>query len=104
MILFSNNSIVVVAVVAIVVVTVVVVVVVVVVAIRVQDLSTNFRIGFGSFVEKRLGPYTTLTESRRNNPCPFETVPCQPTYSYRHVVSLTNNSELFEVRISTKYD
>ena len=80
------------------------VVVVAVVVTRVQGLSTNFQIGFGSFVEKPLGPYTTLDQDLRNNSCPYSSVPCEPTYSYRHAISLTNNSKQFEVRISTIHD
>ena len=59
---------------------------------QLKILSTNYRIGFGSFVDKTVGPYTIM----RDNPCQSDP-PCEATYSYRHVISLTNDSQLFQV-------
>ena len=66
---------------------------------RIVGISTNFRIGFGSFVDKRLGPYVNLRPEVQDNPCSGNSQfsPCVPTYSYRHVVSLTPDENLFNV-------
>ena len=62
---------------------------------RIVGLSSNFTIGFGSFVEKVVDPFTTLDPRYRNDPC-FQDG-CEATYSYRHVISLTNDSSRFNV-------
>lgn len=66
---------------------------------RIRTLSTNFQIGFGSFVDKVLGPYTSLNPDVQDNPCRDEPDDCEPTYSYRHVISLTSDVDRFEVRV-----
>ena len=69
------------------------------VAASIVGISTNFTIGFGSFVDKRLGPYVNLRPEVQNDPCfdnsNFDN--CVPTYSYRHVVRLTPNQNEFNV-------
>ena len=67
---------------------------------RIGIISTNFTIGFGSFVDKQLAPYVNVNPARLMNPCigsPEVPQGCQPPYSYRHVVSLTTNQTLFNV-------
>lgn len=63
-----------------------------------MGLSTNFRIGFGSFVDKVAGPYTSLNPLVQDNPCRGSGITCMPTYSYRHIISLTDDSDRFNVR------
>jgi hypothetical protein len=64
----------------------------------VTGLSRNFSIGFGSFVEKVAPPFTTLNRDLQLDPCPNDNrFDCEPTYSYRHIVSLTNQSSRFTV-------
>jgi hypothetical protein len=69
------------------------------VAASIAGISTNFNIGFGSFVDKRLGPYVNLRPEVQEDPCvdnpSFSN--CVSTYSYRHVVTLTKEEELFNV-------
>ena len=63
------------------------------------NISSNYTIGFGSFVEKPLGPYTSLNPDEQNNPCAGQTAfsQCVPTYSYKHAISLTPNATFFSV-------
>ena len=63
----------------------------------IRQLSTNFRIGFGSFVDKRVGPFVELDPAIQQNPCPNDPRICEPTYSYRHVISLTDDADEFNV-------
>ncbi|XP_063537060.1 integrin beta-nu-like [Cydia strobilella] len=55
-----------------------------------KNLTDNFRLGFGSFADKPVLPYINIDEKRRENPCNVEEEKCEPTYSYRHHLSLTN--------------
>ena len=66
-------------------------------------LSTNFSIGFGSFVEKVAAPFVSLDERFQANPCRGTTFQsnCDAVYSYRHVISLTSNSTDFRVSVGT---
>nr|AAB66911.1 integrin subunit betaPo1 [Ophlitaspongia tenuis] len=65
-------------------------------AASIVGLSTNFRIGFGSFVEKVVAPFTTLDVRFQQNPCLNRNdIVCEPTYSYRHIISLTDDADEF---------
>ncbi len=71
-------------------------------AASIVDLSNDFSIGFGSFVEKVAGPFTSLDERFQMDPClNNNNFDCVATYSYRHVISLTNDSGFFTVSQST---
>ncbi len=66
-----------------------------------QDRSDNFRIGFGSYVDKTVGPFIDLIA--RDFPCARENDPtltpsvCGRAYSYQHTLSFTENSTAFQV-------
>ncbi|KAK9410663.1 integrin beta-6 [Crotalus adamanteus] len=60
-----------------------------------SKLASSFQMGFGSFVEKPVLPFiNTLTEELQN-PCRNYALDCLPTFGYKHVLSLTNDSERF---------
>jgi hypothetical protein len=59
---------------------------------RIAIISNNFTVGFGSFVDKRRGSFVNLDPNRLEDPCNGG---CEPPYSFRHVVTLTKNGELF---------
>lgn len=48
------------------------------------------RLGFGSFADKPLMPYTSMNEKRRKNPCVVEEQVCEATYAFHHQLSLTD--------------
>uniref|UniRef100_A0ABM5EZF3 Integrin beta n=1 Tax=Pogona vitticeps TaxID=103695 RepID=A0ABM5EZF3_9SAUR len=61
-----------------------------------SKLTTNFQLGFGSFVEKPVSPFiNTLTEEIQN-PCRSVPYNCAPTFGYKHVLPLTNDAERFD--------
>ncbi|KAL4711476.1 hypothetical protein ACJJTC_000492 [Scirpophaga incertulas] len=60
-----------------------------------KNLTDNFRVGFGSFADKPLMPYTSVDAKRKANPCAMEEHACQPTYNYRHHLSLTTKVKDF---------
>ncbi|CAI8001615.1 Integrin beta-1, partial [Geodia barretti] len=59
---------------------------------RIASISNNFTVGFGSFVDKRRGSFVNLDPNRLQDPCNGG---CEPPYSFRHVVRLTRDGELF---------
>ena len=61
---------------------------------EIANISSDFRIGFGSFVDKRVAPFVTLDRDRLLDPC---LAGCVSTYSYRHHVDLTDDSQFFNV-------
>ncbi|XP_076119827.1 integrin beta-2 [Alosa pseudoharengus] len=61
------------------------------------------RIGFGSFVDKTVLPFTNTNKEKLKNPCPTnekETVACQPPFGFKHVLDLTNNYKSFNEEVS----
>ncbi|XP_063068093.1 integrin beta-6 [Engraulis encrasicolus] len=63
-------------------------------------LTSNFRLGFGSFVEKPVLPFIKITEEERANPCRSHDVTCLPVFGYRHGLSLTSSTERFNEIVS----
>ncbi|XP_041836443.1 integrin beta-6 [Melanotaenia boesemani] len=73
------------------------------------NLTSKFRMGFGSFVEKPVLPFIKITEEHLNNPCSDAAITCQPTFGYKHVLSLTSKTDRFnkiitEQRVSANVD
>ncbi|XP_069030470.1 integrin beta-6 isoform X2 [Embiotoca jacksoni] len=58
-------------------------------------LTSKFRMGFGSFVEKPVLPFIKITEEELANPCSSAGVTCLPTFGYKHVLSLTSSTDKF---------
>lgn len=56
-----------------------------------NNLTTNNRLGFGSFADKPAMPFIMTGETEKANPCSVEGRTCVPTYLYRHQLSLTDN-------------
>ncbi|XP_040297556.1 integrin beta-6 [Bufo bufo] len=74
-----------------------------------SNLTSNFRLGFGTFVEKPVSPYIKTVPEDIENPCHRESVDCLPTFGYKHVLSLTHNAANFnnivqKQRISANID
>lgn len=58
-----------------------------------------FLAGFGCFVEKAMGPFISTFEETKKCPCKksFEE-PCQPSFSFKHVLNLTEDVAEFKTR------
>ncbi|XP_053722719.1 integrin beta-6 isoform X1 [Synchiropus splendidus] len=56
-------------------------------------LTSKFRMGFGSFVEKPVLPFINIKELA--NPCRDLGLTCLPTFGYKHGLSLTSSTEKF---------
>ncbi|XP_015214302.1 integrin beta-6 isoform X2 [Lepisosteus oculatus] len=58
-------------------------------------LTSKFRLGFGSFVEKPVLPFIKITPGELENPCRSHEMHCLPTFGYKHVLPLTSSAEKF---------
>ncbi|XP_077374277.1 integrin beta-6 [Festucalex cinctus] len=67
------------------------------------NLTSKFRMGFGSFVEKPVLPFIKITEEELINPCSSADATCLPTFGYKHVLSLTSNTVKFNERVSMQH-
>jgi len=60
-------------------------------AFEMKRLTSNFRLGFGSFVDKVVMPYVSTVPKRLIEPCPG----CQPPYGFINALKLDSNDALF---------
>ncbi|XP_067891366.1 integrin beta-6 isoform X1 [Heterodontus francisci] len=58
-------------------------------------LTSNFKLGFGAFVDKPMSPFIKTTPSDLANPCWRHDIHCLPTFGYRHMLSLTEDTTKF---------
>ncbi|XP_028663148.1 integrin beta-2 [Erpetoichthys calabaricus] len=65
-----------------------------------NSITKNSRIGFGSFVDKTVLPYTNTHPDKLKKPCPESETFCQPAFGYQHVLDLTDNEENFKNEVS----
>ncbi|XP_017287388.1 integrin beta-1a isoform X1 [Kryptolebias marmoratus] len=61
---------------------------------KMDGITSDFRIGFGSFVEKTVMPYISTTPAKLLNPCTGDQN-CTSPFSYKNVLKLTNDGSLF---------
>lgn len=65
-----------------------------------ENFTRDRRIGFGSFVDKVALPYVSQQKSRRANPCPSRLETCQPAFSFRNILPLTDQADKFKEEVS----
>ncbi|XP_026127046.1 integrin beta-2-like [Carassius auratus] len=68
-----------------------------------NKITGNARIGFGSFVDKTLLPYTDTSEAKLQRPCSDKNEPCQPAFGFQHVLSLTKDGNLFRDMVAKQH-
>ncbi|KAJ8403507.1 hypothetical protein AAFF_G00352790 [Aldrovandia affinis] len=68
-----------------------------------RSITSRARIGFGSFVDKTSLPFTNTNPEKLKKPCPDEENRCQAAFGYKHVLSLTDNQNEFNKRVSAQY-
>uniref|UniRef100_A0A8P4G366 Integrin beta n=1 Tax=Dicentrarchus labrax TaxID=13489 RepID=A0A8P4G366_DICLA len=64
-----------------------------------QEITSDFQIGFGSFVEKTVMPYISTTPARFKNPCTGNQN-CTSPFSYKNVLKLTDKGDEFNQLVS----
>lgn len=64
-------------------------------------LTSNFRLGFGSFVDKNISPFSYTAPKYQENPCNGYKLfaNCVPTFGFRHIVSLTDKVDRFNEEV-----
>ncbi|XP_078543618.1 integrin beta-7 [Lissotriton helveticus] len=65
-----------------------------------KNVTNSVKIGFGSFVDKTVLPFVSTKKSKLLNPCPDRMEQCQPPFSFKHVLALTDNATEFEIKVS----
>ncbi|XP_076824763.1 integrin beta-3-like [Clavelina lepadiformis] len=66
---------------------------------KMQEITRDFRLGFGSFIDKTVSPYISTVPARLRNPCD-DLSPCQPTYSFHNDLPLTPKIESFVTSVN----
>ncbi|XP_013871600.1 integrin beta-1 [Austrofundulus limnaeus] len=64
-----------------------------------KKITSNFHIGFGSFVEKTVMPYISTTPAKLINPC-SSNQNCTSPFSYKNVLKLTDKGDEFNNLVS----
>ncbi|XP_077071783.1 integrin beta-2 [Siphateles boraxobius] len=68
-----------------------------------NKITRSARIGFGSFVDKTLLPYTDTNEAKLQQPCPIKNEPCQPAFGFQHVLRLTTDGNKFKDMVDRQH-
>ncbi|XP_036377349.1 integrin beta-1-like [Megalops cyprinoides] len=63
-----------------------------------SKITSDFRIGFGSFVEKTVMPYISTTPAKLLNPCTGDQN-CTSPFSYKNVLKLTDDGKQFNTLV-----
>ncbi|KAF4109045.1 integrin beta-5 isoform X1 [Onychostoma macrolepis] len=66
-----------------------------------RKLTSNFRLGFGSSVDKNISPFSYTAPKYQDNPCNgYKLFPnCVPTFGFRHLLSLTDKVDRFNEEV-----
>jgi protocadherin alpha len=58
-----------------------------------NNLTGNFRLGFGSFADKAIMPF--INPGSEDNPCKLVHETCLPTYGFKHKLAMTDDIQEF---------
>ncbi|RWS10657.1 integrin beta-PS-like protein, partial [Dinothrombium tinctorium] len=64
-------------------------------AAEMQRITSNFSLGFGSFVDKVVMPYVSIVPERLEHPCPD----CVAPYGFKNHMSLSRNTSMFKIKV-----
>uniref|UniRef100_A0A8C6WJD7 Integrin beta n=1 Tax=Neogobius melanostomus TaxID=47308 RepID=A0A8C6WJD7_9GOBI len=67
-----------------------------------SKITSDFRIGFGSFVEKTVMPYISTTPAKLLNPCTGDQN-CTSPFSYKNVLRLTSDGKKFNTLVGQQH-
>ncbi|XP_028926998.1 integrin beta-8 isoform X1 [Ornithorhynchus anatinus] len=67
---------------------------------KMADFTRDFRLGFGSYVDKTVSPYISIHPGRIRNQCSQYDLDCMPPHGYIHVLPLTENVTEFEKAVN----
>ncbi|VDD87789.1 unnamed protein product [Enterobius vermicularis] len=63
---------------------------------RMRKITKNFRLGFGSFIDKSLKPFIDPRPEKARNPCPNA---CAAPYGFKNQMSLTKDAKRFSKEV-----
>ncbi|PVD29577.1 hypothetical protein C0Q70_08831 [Pomacea canaliculata] len=61
---------------------------------EINSISTNYRMGYGTFQDKVILPFTNTHPAKLANPC-TQREPCSPAFSFRHELPMTKDLKSF---------
>ncbi|XP_065897548.1 integrin beta-1-A-like [Dysidea avara] len=64
-----------------------------------SNITNNYRVGMGLFVDKPIAPYISETQLSFDDPCRRG---CRPAYGFRHIVPLTSDSNVFQETLNNQ--
>uniref|UniRef100_A0A671YQK4 Integrin beta n=1 Tax=Sparus aurata TaxID=8175 RepID=A0A671YQK4_SPAAU len=67
-----------------------------------SKITSDFKIGFGSFVEKTVMPYISTTPAKLLNPCTGDQN-CTSPFSYKNVLRLTSDGKKFNTLVGQQH-
>ncbi|XP_022609751.1 integrin beta-1 isoform X1 [Seriola dumerili] len=70
--------------------------------VEMSKITSDFRIGFGSFVEKTVMPYISTTPAKLRNPCTGDQN-CTSPFSYKNVLKLTSDGKRFNTLVGQQH-
>jgi integrin beta 1 len=62
---------------------------------KMRNITQNFRLGFGSFVDKKTMPYVSTVPEKLNEPC----TGCAAPYGFRNQLNLTEDTSRFKIEV-----
>ncbi|CAF0798067.1 unnamed protein product [Adineta steineri] len=69
-------------------------------ATQMQSITKNFRLGFGSFVDKNVPPFVQPAPNTVERPCPTSyNGPCVKAYGFKHHMKLSDDVAEFEYQV-----
>lgn len=68
-----------------------------------KGITEHGRIGFGTFVDKTVLPYTNTNPEKLKRPCDNNSVRCDPAFGYRHVLSITGSQDEFKREVDKQF-
>lgn len=72
------------------------------IAASIGNITTNYKLGFGSFVDKTVAPY--IQALKKNRPCNLADgrTPCEATFGYKHVFNFSESALNFESAVKSQ--
>ncbi|RUS76355.1 hypothetical protein EGW08_015885 [Elysia chlorotica] len=68
------------------------------------DISSNYRMAYGTFQDKVILPFTDISPTRLHNPCELarseENKYCLPPYEYKHLLDMTKDTDEFQMIVN----
>ncbi|XP_069589617.1 integrin beta-2 [Ranitomeya imitator] len=64
-----------------------------------NSITKSAQIGFGSFVDKTVLPFVSTHPEQLKHPCTNKSAPCQPPFSFKHILNLTGDGDKFRDQV-----